>query len=140
LGAKFRYKPCIIPPLKKGKIGQASDADGFVRVLEHIHHMPPDQYRLRTDKIAQDAVDKVKTKVPPGYIIDEGKLKDQLLKTMEDVRVMSDVDFAIKKEKIAENIKAQLLPEKPPINIGVKIERFLLQPEIIPLLEGRMKS
>jgi hypothetical protein len=53
---------------------------------------------------------------------------------------MSDVDFAIKKEKIAENIKAQLLPEKPPINIGVKIERFLLQPEIIPLLEGRMKS
>jgi hypothetical protein len=46
------YKPCIIPPLKKGKIGQASDADAFVKVLEHIHHMPQDQYRLRRDKIA----------------------------------------------------------------------------------------
>lgn len=133
------YKPCIIPPLKKGKIGQASDADAFVKVLEHIHHMPQDQYRLRRDKIAQDAIDKVKTKVPPGFIIDEGKLRDQLLKTMEDVRVMADVDFTIKKEKIGENIKAQLLPEKPPINIGVKIERFLLQPEIIPILEERLK-
>jgi hypothetical protein len=58
---------------------------------------------------------------------------------MEDVRVMADVDFTIKKEKIGENIKAQLLPEKPPINIGVKIERFLLQPEIIPILEERLK-
>ena len=134
------YKPCIIPPLKKGKIGQAGDADGFVKVLEHIHHMPKDQYYLRRDRIAQDAIDKVRAKVPSGFILDEEKLKDQLLKTMDDVRVMSDVDFSIKKEKIAENIKAQLLPEKPPMNIGVKIERFLLQPEIIPILEERIKS
>jgi hypothetical protein len=33
-----------------------------------------------------------------------------------------------------------LLPEKPPMNIGVKIERFLLQPEIISILEERIKS
>lgn len=134
------YKPCIIPPVKKGKIGQAADAGGFVKVLEHIHHMPKDQYYLRRDRIAQDAIDKVRAKVPSGFILDEEKLKDQLLKTMDDVRVMSDVDFSIKKEKIAENIKAQLLPEKPPMNIGVKIERFLLQPEIIPILEERIKS
>jgi hypothetical protein len=134
------YKPCIIPPVKKGKIGQVGDASGFVKVLEHIQAMPKEQYHLRRDKIAQEAIDKVKTKVPPGYILEEEKIKSQLLKAMDDVRGMSDMDFTIKKEKIAEAIKTQLLPKKPPVNIGVKIERFFLQPEIIPLLEERIKS
>ncbi len=133
------YQPCIIPPLKKGKIGQASDASGFVKVLEHIHHMPKEEYFLRRDRIVQEAIDKVKTRVPKGFILDEGRLKAQLLKAMEDVRGMPDVDFAMKKEKMAEDIKGQLLPEKPPVNIGVKIERFLLQPEIVPILEERLK-
>lgn len=132
------YKPCIIPPVKKGKIGQAADASGFVKVLEHIHTMPKDQYYLRRDRIAQEAIDKVKTKVAPGFIIDEEKLKTQLWKAMDGVRLMSDTDFAIKKEGIAQNIEAQLLPAKPPMNIGVKIERFLLQPEIISILEERI--
>lgn len=133
------YRPCIIPPVKKGKIGQASDAGGFVKVLEHIHFMPKEQYDLRREKIAQEAIDRVKAKVPRGYILDEGRLKAQIFKAMDDVRGMPDVDFAMKKEKMAEEIKGQLLPEKPPVNIGVKIERFLLQPEIIPILEERLK-
>lgn len=133
------YKPCIIPPVKKGKIGQASDNSGFVKVLEHIRAMPKEQYYSIRDRTAQEAIDKLKVRVPRGYILAEGQLKAQLLKTMDEVRVMSDVDFAIQKEKIAENIKTQLLPEKPSVNIGVKIERFLLQPEIISILEERLK-
>jgi hypothetical protein len=58
---------------------------------------------------------------------------------MDDVRAMPDVDFALRKEEIAKNIQTQLLPQRLPVNIGVKIERFLLYPEIIPILEERLK-
>lgn len=134
------YKPCIIPPVQKGRIGQAEDHSGFVKILERIRMMPPDVYRLQREAIAQKTIDKLRTKVPPAYIFDEETLKTQLLKTMDEVRAMPDVDFLVKKEEMAKNMKNDLHPGKPSMNIGVKIERFLLQPEIIPILEERIKS
>lgn len=129
------YQPCIIPPVKEGRIGQADDPGGFANALERVHSLPEDRYNLKKEEITQRAIDRVKAKVPPGFIIDEENLKTQLLNAMDEVRAISDVDFAIKKEEIAQNIKARLLPAKPPVNIGVKIEHLLLQPEIIPILE-----
>src|SRR4030042_1530241 len=129
------YKPCIIPPVQKGKIGQAEDHSGMVKILERIRSMPPNVYTLQRDVIAQKTLDKVKTKMPPAYFLDEETLKTKILKEMDDVRAMSDIDFAVKKEEIAKNMEARLHPGKPPMNIGVKIERFLLQPEIISILE-----
>ncbi|MDP2938656.1 MAG: hypothetical protein Q8O13_01025 [Candidatus Omnitrophota bacterium] len=140
LYALDEYKPCIIPPVKKGRIGQADDPAGFVKVLEKVHSMTEDRYNIKKDEIAHRAIDKLKAKVPSGFIIEQEKLKSQLLKAMDAVRVMSEVDFSLKKEEIAKNIKAQILPERPPLNIGVKIERFLLSPEIIPILEQRIAS
>ena len=134
------YKPCIIPPVKQGRIGQADDPQGFVKVLERVYSMPQDRYNLNKAEIAQRPIDRMKSKVSAGFIIDQEKLKTQLLKAMDEARQMSSVDFALKKDQIAQNIKAQLLPERPPLNIGVKIERFLLQPEIIPILEERLAS
>jgi len=134
------YKPCIVPPIQKGRIGQAEDHDGFVRILERIRVMPPDVYRLRREGIAQKAIDKLRTKVPSAYIFDEETLKAELLRTLDEVRTMSDVDFIVKKEEMAKKLKAALHPEKPSMNMGVKIERFLLHPEIIPVLEERIKS
>jgi len=134
------YKPCIIPKVKQGRIGQADDPKGFVKVLERVHSMPQKIYNLKKDQISQNTIDRVKTKVPPGFIIDQEELKTQLLKTVDEVRQMSDVDFTLKKEEIGKDIKVNLLPERSPLNIGVKIERFLLSPEIIPLLEERIIS
>lgn len=134
------YKPCIIPPVKQGRIGQADDPQGFVKALERVYGMPQERYSSRRDEIVQKAIDRMKSKVPVGFIIDEEKLKGKLLKAMDETRQMSEVDFALKKEEIAKEIKAQLLPEKPPINIGIKIERLLLQPEIIPILTERLAS
>jgi hypothetical protein len=132
------YKPCIIPPVKQGRIGQADNPIGFAKILERVHSMPQNSYNLKKEEIAKKAIDRMKVKVPPGFIIEEEKLKTQLLKTMDEARAMSDVDFVLRKEELAKNINAQLLPEKPPINIGIKIERFLLQPDIIPILEQRL--
>lgn len=132
------YKPCIIPPVKQGRIGQADDPSGFAKVLERVYSMPQNSYDLKKDGIAKKTIDRMKAKAPPAFIIEEDKLKTQLLKTMDEARAMSNIDFNLKKEALAQNIKAQLLPKKPPINIGVKIERFLLQPEIISILEQRL--
>lgn len=134
------YKPCIIPPVKEGRIGQADNPHGFSKVLERVRSMPEDVYNLKKDEIAQKAIDRVKAKVPAGFIIEEEKIKAELQAAMDEARAMSDVDFSVKKDELASNIKTHLLPEKPPMNIGVKIERFLLQPEIIPILEKRIIS
>lgn len=132
------YRPCIIPPVKQGRIGQADDPQGFIKTLERVYGMPQNRYNFRKDEIAQNAIDRMKSKVPAGFIIDEEKLKSNLLKAMDEARQLPEVEFALKKEGIAKEIKTQLHPQRPPVNIGVKIERFLLQPEIIPLLEERL--
>ena len=134
------YKPCIIPPIKQGRIGQAANPKGFVKVLENVRSLSEDRYNDKKEEIAQKAINRLQAKVPRGFIIEEEKLTPQLLEKMNEVRAMSDIDFALKKAEIAQDIKAQLLPEKPAINIGVKIEHFLLQPEIIPILEQRLTS
>jgi len=132
------YKPCIVPPVQKGRIGQAEDHYGFVKILERVRTMPPDVYRWQREGVAQKAIDKLRTKFPPIYIFDEETSKAQLLRTLDEVRTMSNVDFVVKKEEMAKKLKADLHPEKPSMNIGVKIERFLLHPEIIPILEERI--
>lgn len=133
------YKPCIIPPVEKGLIGQADDADIFGKVLERAHFMPKEMYDSRREEIAQRQIDRMKAKVPPGFIIDDKGIKDDILKVMDEARAMPDVDFGLRKAELASGLKSRLVPNRPPANIGVKIERFLLQPEIIPELEKRMK-
>ena len=109
-------------------------------MLENVRSLSEDRYNDKKEEIAQKAINRLQAKVPRGFIIEEEKLTPQLLEKMNEVRAMSDIDFALKKAEIAQDIKAQLLPEKPAINIGVKIEHFLLQPEIIPILEQRLTS
>ncbi len=134
------YQSCIIPQVKEGRIGQAEDSAGFARVLERVHFFPEDSYSFKKLEIVQNAIDRAKSKLPAGYILDEERLKAQLLKAMDEVRAMPDIDFTVKKDEIAKNIKTTLHPKKPPMNIGIKIEHFLLQPDIIPLLEQRLAS
>lgn len=134
------YKPCIIPPVKEGRIGQADSSAGLSKMLERVRSLPANRYYVVREEIAQRQIDRAKAKVPAGFIVDEEKLKTQLLKAMDEVRTVSDVDFALKKEEIAQNIKNQLAPERPPMDIGIKIGRFLLSPEIIPILEQRLAS
>jgi len=134
------YKPCIVPPIQKGRIGQAEDHSGFAKILERIRIMPPDVYRLQREGIAQKAIDKSKTKFPPAYIFNEETLKAELLRTLDEVRTISDVDFVVKKDEMAKKFKAALHPEKPSMNVGVKIQRLLFHPEVIPILEERIKS
>jgi hypothetical protein len=130
------YKPCIIPPVEKGRVGQADSPEGFVHILERVRAIPQIRYENKKEEIVQKAINKAKA--PPGFILDEKKLKLELLKTMDRVRKLSDVEFAIKKEQIAQNIKEHFIPAKSPANIGVKIEKFLLQPETISLIEERL--
>lgn len=134
------YQSCIIPQVKEGRIGQAEDSAGFARVLERVHFLPEDRYSSKKLEIAQNAIDRAKSRLPAGYILDEERLKAKLLKAMDEVRAMPDIDFTVKKDEIAKNIKTTLHPERPPLNIGIKIGNFLLQPDIIPLLEQRLVS
>jgi hypothetical protein len=134
------YKACIVPPAAKGRVGQADDASGFARLLARVHDMPAARYERKRAEIAAREADKAASKTPPGTILDKNALQAKLLSAMDEVRAVPDVEFGVKKDEIAKRIEARLHPSKPPVNIGVKIDRFLLRPEIIPLLEKRLAS
>ena len=90
--------------------------------------------------MARKAVDKAESKNPPGFIMDRAALERAVLKTVDEARALKDVPFALRKEELAKGLKALLLPDRPPQNIGVKIERFLLQDRIVPILESRLAA
>lgn len=132
------YKPCIIPIMNKGRIGQ-SDADtGITKVLERVKASPGQIYSQRKDEFVSRILDRIKSKIPPQVTIDEANVSSEIMKTFEEVRNMDDVDFQVKKTAIAEELHNKILPEKFSLSRKDKIKKFLLTKNIIPILEERL--
>ena len=66
-----------------------------------------------------------------------GKVKEEFLKIIEEVRSLSDIDFALQKENFAEKIK-DIVDVKKEVNLDKRIAKFLLNPQIIPVLEEKL--
>ena len=138
LAALDEYIPCVIPPLKTGRIGQADDASRYAKLLERVRAMPQDRYQRRIDGLARKEAQRLRAKAPAGFLTERGALERRLKQAADEARALPDVEFALRKEDLAKRLKAQVEPDRPPQNIGVKIERFLLQPEVIGILEQRL--
>ncbi|HIE17123.1 MAG TPA: hypothetical protein EYP71_02905 [Dehalococcoidia bacterium] len=133
------YVPCLIAP-KPGAAGQAGGTEGIVRQLTRLREMPEAAFEDRKEKIAQRVIEHMKRHLPKGYMLDEEAEKEWLIAFAEEVRSLSEADFALKKTELAEELKSRHALPKLPIDVSVKIERFLLNPEIIPLLESKLAS
>jgi hypothetical protein len=55
-------------------------------------------------------------------------------------RRMNDVEFEIQKQDLAEEFMSILKPQKHSGKVLEKIEKFLLSPEIIPILRERLET
>lgn len=134
-----KYVPCLIPPPGEAKIGQNEEAVGLGKMLEKIRGIPDKIYEKRKSEIAERAVKRMKEHLPRGYIIDEEKEKREVLSILDKVRSLSDVDFELQKAELASKLKNKGVPPKLPIDVCAKIEEFLLNPLIIPLLKEKLR-
>jgi len=100
------------------------------------------QRELRT-QIADRIIEKLSSRFPRLSTEQLGEAKIILLRTMDDVRRLSDVEFALQKEDMAHEIKNAVLREKHnenEIDVDKRIARFLLSPQIIPVLEEHLSE
>ena len=138
LHALENYIPCLIPPEGEARIGQAEGTTHLERALERIREMPSPVFERRKERMAQRAIEMAKGHLPKGFIINEEEEKERLISIFEEARAMSEVEFELEKENLAQQLKSPYeLPELP-LDVSVKIERFLLDPLIIPLLEEKL--
>jgi len=132
------FKPCLIPPKGPARIGQLSSQGGPTRLLERIRDMPARRYETKKHEIADRIIEKLSVRSPRISTEQLGEAKIILLQTMDDVRKLSDVEFALQKEDMAHEIKNTVLRDKHKeneIDVDKRIARFLLSPQIIPVLE-----
>ena len=131
------FVPCIIPPEKGLRVGQAEGGEAFEKVLERIRKIPDRIYEEKKDEIAERIVERNKKHVPKRYEFDERKEKERILSIIEEARELSDVDFEVKKSELAEKLKTPLnFPRiSDETKIILKIEQFLLTPKAKEIIE-----
>jgi hypothetical protein len=137
LHALENYKPCLVPPEGPGRIGQADDPKGGVEKLKRLREMPDRVFSKKKERLAREAVERLKRHLPKGYILDDGAEIRRVLAVFDEARLMSDAEFAVGAEALVEKIRGRFDLPKPPIDISVKVEKFLLDPAVIPILEER---
>jgi len=139
LCALENYVPCLIPP-KPWAAGQENSSEAGQRELTKIRAMPAPMFEQNKERIAQQMLKQVKMHLPRGYIIDEAAEKEWTISLLKEARSLSGMDFAIKKTELAEKLKSRYAPPKLPIDITIKIEKFLLRPEVILLLKSKVSA
>ena len=141
------YKPCLIPPkdLKNPvRAGQASDSSRMQKMLTRLRNVPPDRVPFAVDRI-MEGEQKHLGKLTPE---ERQRRKAQLLEVLDAAQQMSDADYEIEKDELAaqvepihvrEELMKQLtsLGGKDPVKR--KVEQFLLDPDIVPILRKRQQ-
>ena len=146
------FKPCLIPPKDLRdpvKAGQAGSNEGIIKKLRKIRKIPEKVWEKRKGKIFEKPVEKFSQK--KYKMSDEEKQAEiqRLIDIAEKVRALSDVQFEVEKENLAEEVKPEdklaklrkTIVERRPGNRGPKpskAAKFLLDERIIPILEERL--
>ena len=139
LNALSSYKPCLIPPKEGNRIGQAENYRALERILMEIREAPESVYALKKEEWAEEIVKAGKLH-SSFKIVDEEKEKERIIKIFEEARALSDVEFALEKSNLARKLKENFTV--PHLSFGVKnkILNYLLAPEVIPLLEEKLRK
>lgn len=135
------FKPCLIPPKSlrdPSKVGQAKDNDKGVKILQKIRSFPQNIYLSNRDKFFEDRyLNKYEKKIKELTPEEEKTEKIRVFKIFDSVRSLSDVDFELKVNDMAD----QLIPEVPRKKHEVSIAgRVLLNTNMIPIIEKRIRT
>jgi hypothetical protein len=134
------FVPCVIPPKGEARIGQAEDTTAGEEILARIRAIPAARFERNKGEIARRIMERLKSRLPRGFapVINEEEEIARILSILEEARGLSDVEFELQKADLVQQVKsAYELPEAP-VDVCLKIERHLLDPRIIPLLEEKL--
>jgi hypothetical protein len=134
------YIPCLIPPPGEINIGQSEKPSGIIQQLKRIRQIPDWLYETKKYDIVDKTVEKMKKHLPRGTEFNENAERQRILGLFDEIRAISDIDFALKNEEYANELKGKYFIKKIPLNLSLRIERFLLDPLIIPILEEKIKN
>jgi len=76
---------------------------------------------------------------PRRVEIDEDQARSKVLSIFDEARGFSEIDFNLKKEELAKELKKEIVSEKKTVGVDVKIEHFLLNPTIVSIVEEKLK-
>lgn len=135
-----QFVPCVIPPKGGARIGQAEDTTAAEGVLARIRAIPTAKFERKKEEIARRIMERLKIHLPRGFVlaISEETETARILSILEETKGLSDVEFELQKTDLVQQVKsAYELPEAS-TDTCLKIERHLLDPRIIPLLEEKL--
>ncbi len=132
------FKPCLVPPKDSKLIGQADFPKGLIKKLEALRKGSYKEYKIKKESLIEKLIEHISLKIPNLKEEEIKQLEEKIAKILDKVRKMSDLEFSLRKEEILKELKENF-PHKE-IGVDEKILRFLLNPQIIPILEEKYKN
>ncbi len=134
------FVPCVIPPQGGARIGQAEDTTAAEGVLARIRAIPTARFERNKEEIVRRIIEYLKSHLPRGFAlaIDEEAETVRILSILEEARGLSDVEFELQKTDLVQQVMSAYELPQSPVDTCLKIERHLLDPRIIPLLEEKL--
>ena len=132
------YQPCLVPVKNISnpeRIGQASGGERQIKLLERARKVPNDRYAEFKQIVKERTEKAVKL-----HIRDEKERKqaiDNMFVAMDKARKMSDTEFEINKQQLADS----MIPQKKNKGKNVEekfIDRFLLNPGLTAILKQKI--
>ncbi len=136
------FKPCLVPPKGPGRVGQdASQGGPGTRLLEKLRKLPEKKFQARKNDIVNRLLERAALKHPKQ--VNEKTLATQrsrILAIAERARDLSDIEFQVYKNQEGEAIKSMIKPQRKEVDLDKRIAKFLLSPDIIPVLEEQLSK
>jgi hypothetical protein len=139
------FKPCLLPPKNlrnPTRAGQAHDYSRVERFLTRSRHWSSDVYERRLEHFLDKFVEKVEEKQGSMSKDEELAEKGRVRTIVEEAQSLSDVDFELSKQELAECIDIYKSSPKKKVLVTAghrhgQIARFLLSERAVPILEQR---
>jgi len=138
--ALVHFVPRVIPPQNETRIGQTDGAIATQEVLARIRAIPDAKFERNKEEIARGLIEHLKSHLPGGFIliINEEDETSRILSILDEARGLSDVEFELQKTDLVQQVLFAYGLHESPVDTCLKIERHLLDPRIVPLLEEKL--
>jgi len=125
------FIPCLVPPPGKARVGQTENHESIGKRLDKIRNLPENVYWAQRERIIDMVIKKEKQHLPILAVFDEEAERERIGSLLDEIRSMSDVDFALNMEEVSEEFKMQVERGNPESEVLRKIRGFLLDPLVL---------
>lgn len=142
------YTACLVPSQdlrNPVRVGQAAHSAKAIKHLENLRNLPERRFQMKKEAIVDSILERTAKQLGALPADKLNKERSRLLMLLDRVRSLDDVTFNIEADQLAQDFtpyQKQIVNEVKDIRRTIhpersKIVRFLLDPNIVPILEKR---